>query len=93
MIGTRSARRPGRHPHRDRSDADLAKFVLAALDAHLACLTAIRADLASPRPTRPGKRWDTVAASVVAARRYATLLTGALRTPTATARPASRDNT
>lgn len=67
--------------------------MLAALDAHLACLTALRADLASARPTRPGARWYAAAASVVAARRYADVLSGALGDTGRDRSPAAGDDT
>jgi hypothetical protein len=60
-------------------DADLATFVLAALDRQLAALTEIRQTLTAGRPSEPGARWYAAAGSVVAARRYAELVTAALR--------------
>src|SRR5262245_41632728 len=63
----------------ERPDADLATFVLAALDRQLAALPEVRQTLTAGRPSQPGARWYAAAASVVAARRYADLVTSALR--------------
>ena len=64
----------------ERPDADLATFVLAALDRQMAALTEIRTTLTAGRTSQPGARWYAAAASVIAARRYAEHVTAALRT-------------
>jgi hypothetical protein len=68
------SRRPSERP-----DADLATFVLAALDQQLAALTELRKTLTAGRPSHPGANLYAAAASVVAARRYAEHVTAALR--------------
>lgn len=60
-------------------DADVATFVLAALDRQLAALKELRLTLTAGRASHPGARWWAAAGSVVAARRYADLVTAALR--------------
>ncbi len=65
--------------HVERPDADVATFVLAALDRQLAALTEIRQTLTAGRASQPGARWYAAVASVVAARRYAEHVTAALR--------------
>jgi hypothetical protein len=67
-----------RHRRAERFDADLAMFVLAALDRQLAVLTEIRDNLSAGRPSRPGARWHAAAASVLASRRYAEAVAAAL---------------
>jgi hypothetical protein len=69
-----------RHRCVECPDADLAMFVLAALDRQIAALSEIRASLTAGRPSHPGARWYAAAASVVASRRYADEVTAALRT-------------
>lgn len=70
------SRRPRQVEH---PDADLATFVLAALDRQLAALTEIRQTLTAGRASQPGARWYAAAASVIATRRYAEHVTAALR--------------
>lgn len=67
-----------RHCRTERFDADLAMFVLAALDRQLAALTEIRDTLTAGRPSHPGARWHAAAASVLASRRYAEAVATAL---------------
>jgi hypothetical protein len=49
--------------------------VLSLLDDHLTELQALRRDLTLARPIRPGARWDTAAATLRSAQRYASELT------------------
>ncbi|OLB81621.1 MAG: hypothetical protein AUI14_02690 [Actinobacteria bacterium 13_2_20CM_2_71_6] len=61
-------------------DIDLHGYVLARLDDHLAAMSALRHELAVPRPLRPGSRWQLAAATALAAQWYAHDLTRALGT-------------
>lgn len=63
----------GPHP-----DVDVATFVLASLDGLLLAQADIRRRLAPGRMAMPAERWHLAAASMVAARRYASELAAAL---------------
>jgi hypothetical protein len=50
---------------------DVHAYVLARLEAHLAELQHLRSELLRSRPSEPGARWHTAAATATGARRYA----------------------
>ena len=60
-------------------EVDVAGFVLAAVDQHLAVLEGVRRQLAMPRAIEPGACWHAAALSVSEARRYADEVARALR--------------
>jgi hypothetical protein len=59
---------------------DVHGYVLGRLDAHLAQLQALRAQLSSTRRSRPGERFYQAAATAVSAQRYARDIAAALLT-------------
>jgi hypothetical protein len=63
-----------------RLEIDLHGYVLARLDAHLAALQRLRQELSRPGRLQPGARWQTAAATILAARDYAHDLAQALGT-------------